>query len=394
MFQEPLQAVELFQRLDQFLEVLQPPRRLGRLVVLPHGGIARLVQDHLGQTDVIDIGAQRFGMPTRHPFDKGAQLACRATAGLALRHHGARRLQQWQTQGARGALDVLHSLFAKTPLGRVGHPFKGQIVVGADGQPEIGHGVANLHAFIEPGAADHAIRQADGQEPVLEGAHLVAGADENRHVVKAVRLQMPGAPLQRLDLLADPARLFLAVPMADQAHLLAALLLGPQGLAQTVAVLVDQATGGGQDMGGRAVVLLQPHHRGTGKVLFKPQDIAHLGAAPAIDRLVIIAHAADVAMRLRQQAQPQVLGDIGILILVHQNVPEPPLVLLQHVRVGLEDGHDMQQKVAEIGGVQRQQSPLVSLVQLGPPVDEGRRLNRRHGGWQQRPVLPAVDQPR
>ncbi len=104
----------------------------------------------------------------------------------------------------------------------------------------------------------------------------------------------PGAALHRLDLFADPARLFLAVPMADQPQLFALVQLGPQRLAQPPLVGVDHAGGGGQDMRGRAIVLLQPHHLGAGKILFEPQDVADLGAAPAIDRLVVVADAADV----------------------------------------------------------------------------------------------------
>jgi hypothetical protein len=52
MFEEPLQVLEGFQRADEFLEVVQPARRLGRLVVLPHGGVAALVEDDLGQFDM------------------------------------------------------------------------------------------------------------------------------------------------------------------------------------------------------------------------------------------------------------------------------------------------------------------------------------------------------
>jgi hypothetical protein len=61
---------------------------------------------------------------------------------------------------------------------------------------------------------------------------------------------IPRVPrLHRLDLLADPARLLLAVPMADQADLLAVLGVGPQRLAQPVLVGRDHAGGGGEDMG-------------------------------------------------------------------------------------------------------------------------------------------------
>ena len=146
-------------------------------------------------------------------------------------------------------------------------------------------------------------------------------------------------------------------------------------------------------MFGRAVVLLQPDHLRAGEVLLEPQDVADLGAAPAIDRLVVIAHAADVAMRLRQQPQPQVLGDVGILVFVDQDIAEPALVLVQHVAVRLEDRDDMQKKVAEVGGIQRAQPLLIGGVKLGPAVVVGRRFRRWHLFRRPGAVLPGVDQP-
>src|SRR5690606_15433688 len=110
--------------------------------------------------------------------------------------------------------------------------------------------------------------------------------------------------LDRLGLLADPPRLFLAVPVADQAQLLAALRLCPQGLAQPPGIGRNQPRSGGQNMLGRAVVLFQPDHLSAGEVLFEPQDVADLGPPPAIDRLVVVADAADVLVLGRKKAQP------------------------------------------------------------------------------------------
>jgi hypothetical protein len=76
---------------------------------------------------------------------------------------------------------------------------------------------------------------------------------------------LPRAALEGLDLLADPARLFLAVPMADQADLFAALGLGPQRLAKPPGIGGDQSRGCRKNMRGRAVVLFQPDHRRAGK---------------------------------------------------------------------------------------------------------------------------------
>ena len=54
----------------------------------------------------------------------------------------------------------------------------------------------------------------------------------------------------------------------------------------------------------RAVILFQLDHLGAGKILLEFQDIGDFGAAPGIDRLVIIADNADVLMRLGEQTQP------------------------------------------------------------------------------------------
>ena len=58
MFEKALQVFELLKRLDQFLEVLKPPWGLGGFVVLPHRGVARLLQNRFGQFDM----AQTFGV--------------------------------------------------------------------------------------------------------------------------------------------------------------------------------------------------------------------------------------------------------------------------------------------------------------------------------------------
>ena len=53
----------IVQRLDQFLEVFQPPRCFGCLVVLPMRGIAGFIQNHLCQLDVIIFGHGRRSRP-------------------------------------------------------------------------------------------------------------------------------------------------------------------------------------------------------------------------------------------------------------------------------------------------------------------------------------------
>src|SRR3546814_2486429 len=86
----------------------------------------------------------------------------------------------------------------------------------------------------------------------------------------------------------------------------------------------DQAGSGGEDMRRRTVVALEPDDAGAREILLEAQDVADLGATPAVDRLVVVADAAEVAVALRQEAQPEVLRDVGVLVLVDQDVAEAP----------------------------------------------------------------------
>src|ERR1700691_6571339 len=100
--------------------------------------------------------------------------------------------------------------------------------------------------------------------------------------------------LQLLDLLADGAGFLLAVPRSGDGDLLAQDVVGAQRLAEPAFVVGDQMRGGGEDMAGRAVIALEPYHRGAGKIVLEAQNVVDLGAAPAVDRLIVVADAADV----------------------------------------------------------------------------------------------------
>ena len=129
----------------------------------------------------------------------------------------------------------------------------------------------------------------------------------------------------------------------------------------------------------------------TGEILFEAQDVANLCPAPTINRLVVVPHAADVLMPCRQQAQPHVLCHVCILILVHQNIFEPALVLLQYVFVVLEDRHHVQQQVTEVAGVQLFQARLVLCIQFDAFVIIGTGICRWHFVRCQCAVLPPVN---
>ena len=113
---------------------------------------------------------------------------------------------------------------------------------------------------------------------------------------------------------------------------------------------------------GRAIVAFEPDDLGAGEVLLEAQDVVDLGAAPAVDRLVVVADAADVRRALRQEAQPQVLRDVGVLILVDQDVAEAAMIVGEYVRVLAEEAQAFEQQIAEIAGVEFLEPRLIGGV--------------------------------
>src|SRR5439155_20293079 len=157
--------------------------------------------------------------------------------------------------------------------------------------------VADFLAFVEAGAAEHAIGQAERDEAIFELAHLKRGAHQDGDLVERVWIAVPVVALELLDLLADRARLFLGIPARGDFDLLAWLVLGPQRLAEPTLVMGDEMRSGGEDVSGRAIVALEPNDFGAGKIVLEAKNVVDLGATPAVDRLVVVADAADVFER-------------------------------------------------------------------------------------------------
>src|SRR5690606_19068041 len=143
-----------------------------------------------------------------------------------------------------------------------------EVVGGLGDHPQIGQRIAYFGPFVEPKTADNPVVEADLYEPIFEFAGLVLRAYEDRDLLE----RRPFA-LEPLDLLAHAAGFLGRIPHTVHADLLARMGVGPQRLAEPLAVRREEAGGGGEDLRRGAIVLLQPDHSRAGKVLFEPQDI-------------------------------------------------------------------------------------------------------------------------
>ena len=231
------------------------------------------------------------------------------------------------------------------------HPGQGHVLV------RVGDRAQRLLEVPDLGRVEQRQPADDGVRDVL-----VAQPGDDRLAVAMLAIQdrdvRPGSfrcciPV-RADQLADPVRdrdgLVVRAGAHDEGHGLAVPAPGVQLLAGLVAhdVVVDQPIGGGEDMAAGAVVLLEAEpgrtagRRRTGVVdgrvceaTIELGESGVAGAAEAVDRLVVVAHGHHVVGsigRATQQLDELDLGDVRVLELVHQQVPEPALVAAQDVR--------------------------------------------------------------
>ncbi len=161
MLQEARQIVELLHRDDEFLQVLKPPRRLGRLVVHQHLSVAALIEHHFGQfrlrQAVPPVAVQRApAFEIRH---HAGQRTADVGAKIVRRHQFRCGAVETNPRCACGGVKRLHRGISDAALGLVDDTLEGQVVVGLMDHAQIGQRVAQFHALVEARAADDAIGQ-------------------------------------------------------------------------------------------------------------------------------------------------------------------------------------------------------------------------------------------
>ena len=125
---------------------------------------------------------------------------------------------------------------------------------------------------------------------------------------------------------------------------------------------------GVQDDLGGPIVLLEEDDARAGEVVFHIQEHAGIGAAPAIDGLVIVGHSAQIAVAgslggaAGEQAHEVVLRLVRVLELVHMDIFVTALVLTQNARIADPELVGEQDEIVEVDRVVLAQQGLVTDV--------------------------------
>ncbi len=222
---------------------------------------------------------------------------------------------------------------------RCGHRAqKGRVVVVVDPQAEPAAQILDFSPVKEARAAGYLVRNLCLAQRFLEGLGLVVGAVQHGKVPELLELrpavrQTTGT--QALDAGHRALGLVLFAVRVHYPHRLAFAQVAPQILGEQLRIRADHIVGGAQDGAGGTVVLLQLDDLERGKVDRQFFQIVQRGAAPAVNRLVVVAHGGKTGTRRRvaadQQFQHFVLRGIGVLVLIHQHMAHQPLPLLPHL---------------------------------------------------------------
>src|SRR5690606_36735930 len=263
-----------------------------------------------------------------------------------------------------------------------------RVVIRVGDHPQPGKRVLHFLAFQEGGAAGEVVGHAQQLQRLLQRPRLVVAAEQDAELAPWDLLGL----VQERDLAGDLLRLVLVVAAFPDADALAVGLVRPQGLEVLVRVARDQRVGRAQHAVGAAVVLLQLDHLQVRVVLAHLVQVLRVGAAPGLEALVVVAHAGEVAGRAGDGAQQPVLGVVGVLALVDQQVADALAPGPDHVLVALQYLQRHGDQVVEVDRIEGLQPRLVARVQpgrlyLADGAGHGQGLLRRQAG-----VLGAGDQ--
>ena len=202
---------------------------------------------------------------------------------------------------------------------------------------------------------------------------------------------MPTA--DRLDAGNRPVGLVLFVHRIDHPHRLALAQFRKQGFGVELGVGLDHMVGGTQNSAGGAVVLLQLDDFELRKIQWQALEVVQRRAAPAVDRLVVVAHRCEARPLTHQVFQHLVLGGVGVLVFVHQHMAHLGLPALAHLGVVDQQLQGHANQVVKVHALVGRQ-PL--LVEGHDARDHASIVVRRLGGsllGVQPHVFPEADGP-
>ena len=367
-----LELLEIADGVDQLVQVLDATDVLGGVVAHEHAldlGAANGLGSHCQRVFPVLIELNQAVHQGREAFQLGHGAAVHVQAILlGMVHH----LPHAHAVHAGAVGDFAHGGVADAAGGVVDDASHGLVIVGIDDEPEVADGVFHLLALIERQPAVDAVGDGVAHVAVLVAAAAVAqrllehtrlgvGAVEHGIILVAVAL----AGLQGGNLVGHDIGFLIVAEALYHRNAVSHLVLAEQVLGNLALVFLDEAVGGIGDGLGRAVIAFELKGLDIGIKALQPEDIVDIGPAKAVDALRVVAHDTQAVIFLAQLVNNQMLREVGVLVLVDQNVAEEILVTLQHVGVVAQQDVGVQQQVVKVHRPGDAAAAPVSTVDAG-----------------------------
>ena len=221
---------------------------------------------------------------------------------------------------------------------------EGRIVVVVRQKTQVGGDVLDLRLVEERLPAREQVGHALVAQELFERARLEVAAVEDR-VVGKLRAVFE---LVRLQLHDDEFGLLLAVLAHGHRDRVAVAEVGPQLLVEQLLVVRDDGVRRLEDAHRRAVVLFELDQLEVRIVARQAAEVLDIGAAPAVDRLVVVTDRRERRARAGELLEQTVLAGVGVLVLVDEQVAQAVLPFIEHFRVLVEQLDRQRDEVVEI----------------------------------------------
>ena len=255
--------------------------------------------------------------------------------------------------------DPADRCLADPALGNVQDAARGDLVTAVVHRLEVGDHIPDFPAVVEIGSAHHIVGDRLEDKALFKGTGLRVGPVEDREVPVA---EMTVISALAVDILRDKGRFVPGRRKFPQMDRRSFPLVRPELFLLALRVISDHRIGCVENALCGAVVLLKAHHERVGVILLKVQDILNIGAAEAVNGLVVVADHAEIPVFLRKEPHQFKLRVVGVLVLVHHDVEEAVLIGRQHLFVRVKEFHRAHEKIVKIQRVVLFEPLLVLLV--------------------------------
>ena len=233
-----------------------------------------------------------------------------------------------------------------------------EIVARIGDDVQISQNIFYLFAVVKLQPADYDIWNFFAHKFFLEQPRLRVGAIQqgNFVVLKIVANDEP------FNFLRDNRRLLHIRFAGEEFNFFARTVFRAEVFRLAVEAVLDNEVGGVQNGLCRTIILLQNDNLCLRIIALESQNVAHIRAAPAVNRLVGVANHADILIFFGKLPRQNVLRKIRVLIFINQNVFKTLLILFQNVGISFKQLNRFKNQVVEIQRVILLQFFLIMFV--------------------------------